>query len=87
MQRARVDTEVRTLADDVSHGLAQPWADAVRRASVSRLHDLDDRLDAALAATDLGVERVPSGRAPVRVLQWVLILAALAGAAGSARSP
>ena len=54
IERARVDTEVRALADDVSAGLARPWADAVRRASMRRLPDLGDRLDAALASTDLG---------------------------------
>ena len=37
VQRARVDTEVRALADDVSAGWRRPWVDAVRRASVSRL--------------------------------------------------
>ena len=60
MERARAATEVRALADDVSEGLARPWADAVRRASVSRLPDLGDRLDGALAGTDLGVERIPA---------------------------
>ena len=38
VQRARVDSEVRSLVDDVSSGLAKPWAEAVRRVSVSRLH-------------------------------------------------
>jgi hypothetical protein len=80
VQRARVDSEVRMLADDVSAGLAKPWADAVRRASVSRLPDLGDRLDAALADTDLGASRVPVWAGAVRLLQWVLILGALAGA-------
>ena len=85
MQRARVDTEVRALADDVSSGLARPWAPAIRRASVSRLDDLSDRLDGALAATDLGVARIPGWAGLVRVLQWLLILTALVGrCAGSA---
>jgi hypothetical protein len=68
------------LADDVSTGLARPWAEAVRRASVSRLPDLGDRLDAALADTDLGASRVPAWAGAVRLLQWILILGALAGA-------
>jgi GTP-binding protein EngB required for normal cell division len=80
VQRARVDSEVRSLVDDVSSGLAKPWAEAVRRVSVSRLHDLEDRLDAALAATDLGASRVPVWAGAVRFLQWVLILTALVGA-------
>ena len=80
IQRARVDTEVRALADDVSRDLALPWAEAVRHASVSRLRDLGDRLDRTLADTDLGVGRMPVWAGAVRLLQWLLILAAVGGA-------
>jgi hypothetical protein len=80
VERARVDAEVRALADDVSVGLARPWEQAIRTASVSRLTDLSDRLDGALADTDLGVARMPWWAGVVRVLQWLLILAALTGA-------
>ena len=79
VQRERVDAEVRALADDVSTGLGQPWIEAVRRASVSRLDELGDRLDAALAATDLGAARLPAWCGLVRVLQWLLLLVAVAG--------
>ncbi len=58
------------MADEVSADLARPWATAVRTASVSRLPDLEDRLDAALAETDLGVQRIPIWAGLVRVLQW-----------------
>ncbi|MGZ4448393.1 MAG: GTPase [Nocardioides sp.] len=81
VQRARVDTEVRALADDVSTGLSRPWAEAVRRASVARLPELGDRLDGALAETELGVAKVPAWAGTVRVLQWLLVLGALGGAA------
>ena len=80
VQRARVDTEVRALVDDVTVGLSRPWADAVRRASVTRLPDLNDRLDSALGGTDLGAARIPAWAGLVRVLQWLLIATALAGA-------
>ncbi|MDP2772884.1 MAG: YfjP family GTPase [Nocardioides sp.] len=79
VQRARVDTEVRSLADDASAGLGRPWAEAVRRASTSRLTDLNDRLDRAVGGTDLGVARIPGWAGAVRVVQWVLIVAALLG--------
>jgi GTP-binding protein EngB required for normal cell division len=80
VQRAGVDREVRAVADTVSAPLTRPWAESVRRASVSRLPDLNDRLDSALGATELNVERIPVWAGLVRVLQWVLLLAALIGA-------
>jgi hypothetical protein len=80
VQRAAVDSEVRAVADEVSAPLTRPWAESVRRASVSRLPDLNDRLDSALAATDLDAGRVPVWAGLVRVLQWLLLLAAIAGA-------
>ncbi len=81
VQRARVDTEVRALADEASSGLGRPWVESVRRSSTSRLGDLGDRLDAAMASTDLGVEQVPRWVGAVRLVQWVLITAALVGGA------
>lgn len=80
VQRARVDSEVRALAEDTSTGLARPWAESIRRASVSRLPDLGDGLDRALGETDLGVERMPVWASAVRALQWLLIVTAVAGA-------
>jgi hypothetical protein len=84
VQRARVDTEVRALADDASAGLGPSWVDAVRRASTERLDEVGDRIDRALAGTDLGADRLPVWAGLVRVLQWVLILAALGGGVWSA---
>jgi len=80
VQRARVDTAVRTLADEMSEGLTRPWQTSLRKASTSRLDDLGDRLDASLSSTDLGVGRLPVWAKLVRVLQWLLILCALGGA-------
>ena len=80
VQRARVDTEVRALADQVGEGMAPSWATAVRSASVSRLPDLGDRLDRAVGTTDLGAARIPVWAGLVRVLQYVLIISALVGA-------
>jgi hypothetical protein len=79
VQLARVDSEVRAVADDVSVSLARPWADAVRRASLARLPDLHDRLDAALSSTELNTDRIPAWAGLVRILQWLLLGAALIG--------
>lgn len=80
VQRARVDTEVRALADQVGDGMAPAWATAVRSASVSRLPDLGDRLDRAIASTDLGATKIPAWAGLVRVLQYALIVSAIVGA-------
>ena len=79
VQRARVDTEVRALADEASAGLGRPWAEAVRRASTARVDDLGDRLDAAMASTDLDVERLPWWTGVLRALQWLLLAAGVVG--------
>jgi hypothetical protein len=81
VQRARVDSEVRALADETGSGLGAPWRESIRRASVSKIGDLNDRIDAALGSVDLGASRLPVWAGLVRVLQWLLILAALAGLA------
>ena len=80
IQRARVDTEVRALADQVTDGMTTPWSNAIRSASVSRLPDLTDGLDRAVATTDLGAAKMPAWAGLVRVLQWLLILTAIGGA-------
>jgi GTPase Era involved in 16S rRNA processing len=79
VERARVDTVVRAVADDASEGLTHPWASAVRHASVSRLDDLNDALDRAVGGTDLGVGRTPIWWKLVRVLQWLLFGVAVVG--------
>jgi GTP-binding protein EngB required for normal cell division len=81
VQRARVDTVVRGVADDAAEGLTHPWTAAVRHASVARLDDLNDGLDRALSTTDLGLTRTPLWWRLVQVLQWVLFAAAVAGGA------
>ena len=80
VQRARVDSAVRGLADDIAEGLTRPWQTSLRKASTSRVDQLGDRLDAALASTDLGVGRLPIWANLIRLLQWLLILCALGGA-------
>jgi GTPase Era involved in 16S rRNA processing len=79
VQRTRVDTEVRALVDVASEGMSHAWAGAVRREPVANIPVLADRLDAALAATDLGVSRLPGWVTAVRVVQWLLLLGAVGG--------
>ena len=79
VQRARVDTAVRAVADQVGGPLAPPWAAAVRRASTSRLEDLGDALDRAVVTTDLGVEKTPLWWRASRVLQVLFAVALVVG--------
>jgi len=81
VQRARVDAAVRATADAATAGMAKPWETAVRTAAVSRQTEVADRLDQAVADTDLGVSRDPLWWGAVRIVQWLLVLAAIAGAA------
>lgn len=83
VQRPRVDSEVRALADETGSGLGEPWQESIRTASVSHIADLNDRIDAALGTVDLGTSRLPVWAGLVRVLQWLLVLAAIGGAAWS----
>src|SRR4051794_39665085 len=80
VQEARVESAVRGLSDTLSQGLSRPWATALRHASTSRLDELEDRLDRAVGGIDLGVARTPYWTRLVRAVQWVLLLAAVAGA-------
>ena len=79
VQRARVDTAVRSVADRVGSQLSPAWSSAVRRASVSRLEDLNDALDRAIVGTDLGASRTPVWWRVSRFLQLLLALCLLGG--------
>ena len=76
-----MDTAVRSLASEASNGLPRPWADSVRAASLSNRKDLPDDIDRAVAATDLGVHRGTGWWKLVTVVQWILIVIAVVGAA------
>ena len=79
VQKARVDTALRTLADQASAGLTRGWADAIRRATRSGQDTLPDRVDRAIATTDLDLAGHRRWWQAVRVLQWLLVAAVVAG--------
>lgn len=80
VQRARVDAAIRGVADEASAGLGKPWVESVRAASVAHRAEVGDELDQAIGEVDLGVAKLPWWAGLVRILQWLLILAAVAGA-------
>ncbi|MET7280006.1 ABC transporter [Kribbella sp. NPDC005582] len=81
VQRARMDSAVRTITDRASAGLSRPWADSVRTAIRRREESLGDELDQAVARTDLGNTTNPGWWNAAKFVQWLLFLVALGGAA------
>ena len=79
VQQARVDTALRALADEASTGLSRGWASAVKEAARSEQAALPDALDRAVATTDLDLDKHRGWWNAVRVLQWLLIVAVVAG--------
>jgi energy-coupling factor transporter ATP-binding protein EcfA2 len=80
VQQAAVATSLRTVRDRAGADLPQAWRDDLRRTVEVREQRLADRLDAAVAGTDLGPDRVPAWQRAVGGLQWLLVLCAVAGA-------
>jgi hypothetical protein len=78
--RPVLDVEVLTLADAAADGIGPQWAESVRRAATARTPEAADRVDAGLAQVDLGVDRLPAWVPLLRIVQWLLLLAALVGA-------
>lgn len=79
VQRARAEQGLRELTDGASDGLPRGWAQAVRQAAHGRESLLFDRLDAAIAGTDLSVRRGTWWWALFGVAQWLLIAAVITG--------
>ncbi|GGS72611.1 hypothetical protein GCM10010156_34350 [Planobispora rosea] len=80
VQRSQMDIAIRDTATAASAGLPEPWAAAVRHAARSRVDELEDRLDRAVATTSLGASRRPAWWRVVGAAQWLVLAAALAGA-------
>jgi GTP-binding protein EngB required for normal cell division len=79
VQRARVDTALRTLADQAAQGLTRGWADEIKRAARSAEDALPDRIDRAIAITDLDLAQHRRWWHVIRVLQWLLVATVVAG--------
>ncbi len=62
-----------------SASTSPPWQAAVRRAAGQRTGDVRDALDAAVVATDLGVDRTPLWWRAGEAAQWALTAAAAVG--------
>ncbi|WP_310376732.1 GTPase [Catenuloplanes atrovinosus] len=74
-QRAAVKLAVRQVADRAAAALPEPWRPGVVDAARSRLDDVPDALDTAVAGTDLGM-RTPFWWRLTAFTQWLVTLAA-----------
>lgn len=79
VQQARVDTALRAVSDEASQGLTRGWASSIRSGARAQQSALPDALDRAVATTDLDLDKHRSWWHVVRVLQWLLIVAVVAG--------
>ena len=78
--KAGVGLAVRTLGQRAGEKLPAPWPAAVLTAARSRMDDVPDALDVAIARTDLGLpRRRPFWWRVVGGLQWLAALIALVG--------
>ena len=74
-----MDTALRALADQAAQGLTRGWVNAIKQAARSAEEHLPDRLDRAIATTDLDLQQHRRWWQLVRVLQWLLVGAVVAG--------
>jgi hypothetical protein len=79
VQKARVETALRALADEAAAGLPRGWSDAIKRAARSAEDVLPDRVDRVIATTDLDLAAHRRWWQLIRVLQWLLVAAVLVG--------
>jgi GTP-binding protein EngB required for normal cell division len=78
-QKAAVSLASREVAALAADGLPEPWPAAITAASRSRLDDVPDALDVAVASADLGMAGKPLWWRLVGALQWLGAAAALVG--------
>ncbi|MFG2077896.1 GTP-binding protein [Nonomuraea maritima] len=80
-QSAEVANAVQALADGVSVGMHRVWRSAVQKAARSNARKLPQTLTDDLAAVAPPLDRVPAWWTLLRVWQYVLVLAFVAGLA------
>jgi energy-coupling factor transporter ATP-binding protein EcfA2 len=78
-QKSAVGLSVRAVATRAAAPLPAVWGPPLAAAARSRLGDLPDALDRAVAGTDLGADRTPLWWKAVGAVQWFCTLAALVG--------
>lgn len=81
-QQPMVQAAVRGVARDVTEGLPDSWARAVRRAANDGGQALASDLDSALSNVDTRIRALPWWSSVAAAVQWLLLTLAIVGAAG-----
>ena len=89
VQRAQVDSALRTIAVQAATGLPDPWPALARRAATANESELADRLDQAVAGADLRMAAAPRWWHAARWLQrgFAVVTARRRPVARRARGP
>jgi hypothetical protein len=76
---AAVSLALRETAATAGNSLPEPWQASILEAVRSKMDDLPDALDQAIARTDLGVSRTRRWWRAVGALQWLAVAATTLG--------
>jgi len=78
-EKSAIGLSVRAVASRAAAPLPAVWSPALTNAARSRIGDVPDALDRAVAKADLGTGRTPLWWRGVGLLQWLLVAAAVGG--------
>jgi len=79
VKASQVDSALRALARQAGDELPAGWSDAVRAATLTNREQLPDRLDEAIAKTDLRLDEGHGWWTFINVLQWLIFVVAVVG--------
>lgn len=86
-ESAAIDHGIDKYVAEATSQLPESWHEPIRDDVSSNVASLDSAVDSAIAATPLGVERSSWWWPVIKFVQWVALLAALAGALWLAAYP
>jgi len=77
--RARIDTVIREVGDQVGAKLPRGWRSALDRVIKQQAASLPEAVDQAVVATDLGMEAKRGWWSVVRLFQWIIFAITVLG--------
>lgn len=86
-ESAAIDHGIDKYVAEATNQLPESWHEPIRDEINARVSSLDSAVDSAIASTPLGMERSSWWWPVIKFVQWVALLAALAGALWLAAYP